>query len=88
MAAAIDGRDGRSWHLPLPPLTSTSLEPHAPGAHGRSFHLREFAWMCALRYYAKQPMLWGRPSRQAMHTVALWPILIQACLSPLDHALQ
>lgn len=31
MAAAIDGTDGRAWHLPLPPLTRTSLEPHAPG---------------------------------------------------------
>ncbi|KAK9819179.1 hypothetical protein WJX81_001160 [Elliptochloris bilobata] len=31
VAAAIDGTDGRSWHLPLPPLTRTSLEPHAPG---------------------------------------------------------
>ncbi|GAB4823293.1 hypothetical protein N2152v2_010339 [Parachlorella kessleri] len=31
VAAAIDGQDGKSWHLPLPPLTATSLEPHAPG---------------------------------------------------------
>lgn len=31
-AAAINGTDGRSWHLPLPPLTSTSLPTaHAPG---------------------------------------------------------
>ena len=29
--AAIDGTDGASWHLPLPPLTATSLEPHSPG---------------------------------------------------------
>jgi len=26
-AAAIDGMDGHSWHLPLPPLTMESLEP-------------------------------------------------------------
>merc|ERR1712232_642786 len=25
-AAEIDGRDGRSWHLPLPSLTANSLE--------------------------------------------------------------
>ncbi|KAI3436264.1 hypothetical protein D9Q98_002317 [Chlorella vulgaris] len=31
-AAAIDGTDGKSWHLPLPPLTATSLPTmHAPG---------------------------------------------------------
>eukprot|EP00891_Asterochloris_glomerata_P004643 jgi/Astpho2/4643/e_gw1.00067.117.1_t len=30
-AAAIDGTDGHSWHLPLPHLSSTSLEPHSPG---------------------------------------------------------
>ena len=71
MAAAIDGTDGRSWHLPLPPLTSTSLEPHAPGAHGRSFHLRKYAWLSTHGYYAKQPMLWGNPLLQAQHTVAL-----------------
>lgn len=46
LAAAIDGTDGRSWHLPLPPLTRTSLEPHAPGAlpcmshkHARAYFL-------------------------------------------------
>eukprot|EP00930_Biecheleria_cincta_P098364 TRINITY_DN90017_c0_g1_i1.p1 TRINITY_DN90017_c0_g1~~TRINITY_DN90017_c0_g1_i1.p1 ORF type:complete len:450 (-),score=63.57 TRINITY_DN90017_c0_g1_i1:14-1363(-) len=27
IAAAIDGTDGRSWHLPLPPLALNSLEP-------------------------------------------------------------
>merc|ERR550514_1022268 len=26
-AAAIDGLDGKSWNLPLPPLTRSSLEP-------------------------------------------------------------
>ena len=31
MAGAIDGDDGASWHLPLPPLTATSLEPYSPG---------------------------------------------------------
>jgi glutathione S-transferase len=30
-AAAIDGTDGKSWHLPLPPLTATSFEPFWPG---------------------------------------------------------
>lgn len=30
-AAAIDGTDGKSWKLPLQPLSSTSLEPHSPG---------------------------------------------------------
>jgi glutathione S-transferase len=31
-ADAIDGTDGKSWHLPLPPLTATSLpQAHAPG---------------------------------------------------------
>lgn len=31
VAKAIDGQDGKSWHLPLSPLTATSLEPHSPG---------------------------------------------------------
>ena len=31
-ASAIDGEDSRSWHLPLPPLDGTSLEPYSPGA--------------------------------------------------------
>ena len=31
MADAIDGDDGVSWHLPLPPLNSSSLEPYSPG---------------------------------------------------------
>ena len=31
-AAAIDGTDGRSWYLPLEPLTSTSLEAYSLGA--------------------------------------------------------
>lgn len=31
-AAAIDGQDGKSWHLPLPPLTATSTpEAYSPG---------------------------------------------------------
>ncbi|PSC72974.1 glutathione S-transferase [Micractinium conductrix] len=30
-AAAIDGSDGRSWRLPLEPLSATSLEAHSPG---------------------------------------------------------
>ena len=34
-AAAIDGTDGTSWHLPLEALSSSSLEPHAPGDLGR-----------------------------------------------------
>ena len=33
MADAIDGDDGVSWHLPLPPLNTTSLEPYSPGLH-------------------------------------------------------
>ncbi len=31
-AAALDGTDGKGWHLPLYPLSSKSLECHAPGA--------------------------------------------------------
>lgn len=31
MAAAIDGTDDRSWKLPLPPLSSSSLEAYSPG---------------------------------------------------------
>jgi len=31
MSDAIDGDDRTSWHLPLPPLNSSSLEPHSPG---------------------------------------------------------
>ena len=30
-AQAIDGLDGASWRLPLPPLTATSLEPYPAG---------------------------------------------------------
>ena len=30
-STAIDGRDGKSWHLPLEPITATSLEPYSPG---------------------------------------------------------
>lgn len=33
MSDAIDGDDRVAWHLPLPPLTSSSLEPHSPGDH-------------------------------------------------------
>ena len=32
LADAIDGYDGTSWHLPLPPLNATSLESYSPGA--------------------------------------------------------
>ncbi len=32
VAAALDGSDGASWRLPLPPLSATSLpEPYSPG---------------------------------------------------------
>lgn len=31
MSDAIDGDDGVSWHLPLPPLDASSLEPYSPG---------------------------------------------------------
>lgn len=31
MADAIDGDDGISWHLPLPPLNATSFEAYSPG---------------------------------------------------------
>lgn len=32
VSAAVDGEDGRSWHLPLPPLHASSLpEPYSPG---------------------------------------------------------
>mmetsp|Transcript_5968 Transcript_5968/g.15363 ORF Transcript_5968/g.15363 Transcript_5968/m.15363 type:complete len:531 (+) Transcript_5968:148-1740(+) len=30
-AAAIDGTDGESWHLPLAPLRTDSFEPYSPG---------------------------------------------------------
>eukprot|EP01023_Acetabularia_acetabulum_P047085 TRINITY_DN4941_c0_g1_i1.p1 TRINITY_DN4941_c0_g1~~TRINITY_DN4941_c0_g1_i1.p1 ORF type:complete len:520 (-),score=102.22 TRINITY_DN4941_c0_g1_i1:135-1694(-) len=30
VAAAIDGQDGKSWELPLPPLNANSLEPYSP----------------------------------------------------------
>lgn len=31
-AAALDGQDGASWHLPLPPLNATSTpEAYSPG---------------------------------------------------------
>lgn len=40
VAAAIDGTDGRSWHLPLEPLTATSLEPYGPGEDGPRDRLR------------------------------------------------
>lgn len=33
MSDAIDGDDGVSWHIPLPPLDASSLEPYSPGAH-------------------------------------------------------
>ena len=33
MSDAIDGGDGISWHLPLPPLDASSLEPYSPGQH-------------------------------------------------------
>lgn len=32
MADAIDGDDGVSWHLPLPSLDASSLEPYSPGS--------------------------------------------------------
>lgn len=32
-ADAIDGRDGKSWRLPLEPLSATSLEAHTPEEH-------------------------------------------------------
>ena len=31
MSDAINGDNRTSWHLPLPPLNSSSLEPHSPG---------------------------------------------------------
>ncbi len=31
MSDAIDGDNSTSWHLPLPPLNSASLEPYSPG---------------------------------------------------------
>lgn len=32
VATALDGSDGASWQLPLPPLSATSLpEPYSPG---------------------------------------------------------
>lgn len=43
VAAAIDGTDGRSWHLPLPPLTGTSLEPFSPGEDPARDRLRAAA---------------------------------------------
>lgn len=54
--AAVDGEDGRSWHLPLPPLNATSLpEPYSPGwllhapllgsnVHGHYYHMHP--WPC------------------------------------------
>ncbi|KAL4535030.1 hypothetical protein Ndes2437B_g05782 [Nannochloris sp. 'desiccata'] len=39
-AAAIDGTDGKNWHLPLPPLTATSLEPFCPGEDSARDRLR------------------------------------------------
>ena len=37
-AAALDGSDDHSWHLPLSPLSSTSLECHAPGERIHLLH--------------------------------------------------
>ncbi|GAX77172.1 hypothetical protein CEUSTIGMA_g4617.t1 [Chlamydomonas eustigma] len=34
VSAMLDGRDGRSWHLPLPPLNASSVpEPYSRGEH-------------------------------------------------------
>jgi hypothetical protein len=47
-AAAIDGTDGRSWHLPLPPLTATSLpQAHAPGEQPEVDRLQVTTAMCS-----------------------------------------
>eukprot|EP00951_Prasinocladus_malaysianus_P018280 scaffold145437_cov33-Prasinocladus_malaysianus.AAC.1 len=35
-AAAIDGTDGKSWHLPLAPLDASSLEPYSPGENSEA----------------------------------------------------
>ncbi len=43
-AAAIDGRDGKSWHLPLEPLSSSSLEAHSPGEQPEVDRLQVGAW--------------------------------------------
>ncbi|KAL3157857.1 hypothetical protein ABBQ32_012271 [Trebouxia sp. C0010 RCD-2024] len=40
MADAIDGDDGISWHLPLPPLDASSLEPYSPGEEPEMDRLR------------------------------------------------
>jgi hypothetical protein len=45
VAAALDGSDDTSWHLPLSPLSSTSLECHAPGEHVYCFCPRTLEWM-------------------------------------------
>ena len=39
-AAAIDGTDGESWHLPLSPITATSLEPLCTGEDPEKDRLR------------------------------------------------
>ena len=47
--AAVDGEDGKSWSLPLPPLNATSLpEPYSPGEippHPFSSQLQSAAFM-------------------------------------------
>jgi len=47
MADAIDGDDHTSWHLPLPPLNSSSLEPHSPGMSHVVLPGRSIAFMTA-----------------------------------------
>eukprot|EP00803_Ostreobium_quekettii_P010863 evm.model.scf_3378EXC.1 EVM.evm.TU.scf_3378EXC.1 scf_3378EXC:3910-5481(-) len=63
LAPKIDGRDGASWSLPLPPLGPDSLEPYSPGedppvdrleAAARLIDNRDAVLMFALRGVGKK----------------------------------
>lgn len=66
VAAAIDGLDGKSWHLPLPPLSASSLEPHSPGeaawVHPEAPRVKPLAALCcAISVLHKRAILSNEP---------------------------
>lgn len=55
-AAALDGQDGKSWHLPLPPLTGRSTpEAYSPGENPPVDRLQAAARLVSAAVFWSQP---------------------------------
>ncbi|PRW59564.1 glutathione S-transferase isoform A [Chlorella sorokiniana] len=82
---AIDGKDGKSWRLPLEPLSATSLEAHTPGEQPEIDRLQAAARLVQNREAVTKFCLRGAPGGKRGPRPVSAPLCDPTAIPALEH---